>query len=81
MSNYRYENQRFIIENYDEQKPFASFLPGVAGVNGIPMWVYYTNRGQGIAGFGIENKNGSIMDFVPANVAYRRTEQQGFRTL
>ena len=75
-----YDNQQYRIKDYNKQKPFASFLPGIAGLKGIPMWVYYTNRGQGIAGFGIENKNGSIMDFVPANVAYRRTEQQGFRT-
>ncbi len=80
MSQYRYENNQFIIENYDNQKPFSSFLPGIAGLKGIPLWVYYTNRGQGIAGFGVENKNGSIFDFVPANVAYKRTELQGFRT-
>ncbi|MCK8060354.1 MULTISPECIES: cellobiose phosphorylase [unclassified Fusibacter] len=80
MSKYRYEEEQFIIESYDEQKPFASFLPGIAGLNGIPMWVYYANRGQGIAGFGVENKDGSIFDFVPANVAYKRTELQGFRT-
>lgn len=80
MSQYRYENNQFIIENYDTQKPFSSFLPGIAGLKGIPLWVYYTNRGQGIAGFGVENKNGSILDFVPANVAYKRTELQGFRT-
>lgn len=78
--NYRFENNKYIIEDYDERKPFASFLPGVAGVDGIPMWAYYTNRGQGIAGFGVENKDGSIMDFVPANMAYRRTELAGFRT-
>ena len=77
---YQYENGQFKIQDYNQQKPFASFLPGIAGIDGIPMWAYYTNRGQGIAGFGVENKNGAIMDFVPANVAYRRTEQQGFRT-
>ncbi|HAS73586.1 MAG TPA: cellobiose phosphorylase, partial [Clostridiales bacterium UBA8960] len=80
MKPYTYEDSRFIINDYDEQKPFASFLPGVAGLDGIPMWVYYTNRGQGIACFGTENKDGAILDFVPANVAYRRTELQGFRT-
>lgn len=70
----------FIIENYDKKKPFASFLPGVAGLDGIPIWAFYTNRGQGIAGFGVENKDGAILDFVPANKAYRRTEIEGFRT-
>jgi hypothetical protein len=77
---YHYENHQYKIKAYNSQKPFSSFLPGIAGLNGIPMWVYYTNRGQGIAGFGTENKNGAIMDFVPANVAYRRTEKEGFRT-
>lgn len=80
MRDYRYDQGHFIIENYDQQKPFASFLPGISGVNGIPLWVYYTNRGQGIAGFGVENKHGAIMDFVPANMAYKRTELHGFRT-
>lgn len=80
MQPYRFEEKRFVIEDYDLQKPFASFLPGVSGLEGIPLWVYYTNRGQGIAGFGLENKNGAMLDFVPANVAYRRTELQGFRT-
>ena len=78
---YYLKNDQFIIEQYDRQKPFASFLPGVAGLDGIPMWVYYTNRGQGIAGFGVENKDGAILDFVPANQSYRRTELAGFRTL
>lgn len=77
---YYLEEQGFIIEDYDRQKPFASFLPGVSGTDGIPMWVYYNNRGQGIAGFGVENKDGSILDFVPANQSYRRTELAGFRT-
>ncbi|TNF09175.1 MAG: cellobiose phosphorylase [Bacillota bacterium] len=80
MKDYRYENNQFIIKNYDQKKPFASFLPGVAGLYGIPMWVYYVNRGQLIAGFGIENKDHAILDFSPANLAYRRTEIDGFRT-
>lgn len=78
--SYYLEKDQFIIEDYDKQKSFASFLPGVAGLDGIPMWTYYTNRGQGIAGFGVENKDGSILDFVPANQSYRRTEFEGFRT-
>jgi hypothetical protein len=80
MKDYRYENNQFIIKNYDQKKPFASFLPGIAGLYGIPMWVYYVNRGQLIAGFGIENKDHAILDFSPANLAYRRTEIDGFRT-
>lgn len=70
----------FVIENYNQKKPFASFLPAVAGICGKPMWVYYVNRGQGIATFGVNNKDYSIMEFQPANKAYRQTPQQGFRT-
>lgn len=80
MVNYYFENDLFVIENYDKAKPFASFLPSIAGLYGIPAWVYYVNRGQVIAGFGIENKDNPIMDFTPANMAYRRTELVGFRT-
>jgi hypothetical protein len=80
MVNYYFKNDLFIIEDYDKAKPFASFLPSIAGLYGIPAWVYYVNRGQSIAGFGVENKDNPIMDFVPANSAYRRTELVGFRT-
>ena len=32
MKNYYFdEKQRFVIENYNSSKPFASFLPGIAG--------------------------------------------------
>jgi hypothetical protein len=71
---------RFIIPNYDAARPFASFLPGIAGPLGIPLWVFYVNRGQAIASFGIENKDNPIMEFQPANKAYRNTPITGFRT-
>lgn len=71
---------RFKIENYPAHKPFSSFLPGIAGVLGIPMWVFYTNRGQAIAGFGVESKDSPIMEFQPANKAYQLTAYKGFRT-
>jgi len=80
MNSYYFKEHKFFIEDYQNQKPFASFLPGVAGVKGIPIWVYYVNRGQGIASFGTENKDGSILDFVPANQGYQRTALKGFRT-
>jgi len=80
MTSYRFEKGRFWIDQYDQKKPFASFLPGVAGKYGIPMWVYYVNRGQLIASFGLESKDHAILDFSPANMAYRRTEIDGFRT-
>lgn len=70
----------FVIENYQHSKPFSNFFPGVAGVWGIPMWVFYVNRGQAISSFGIESKDKAILEFLPANKAYRLTSLQGFRT-
>lgn len=74
------EQGRFVVENYNEQKPFASFLPGIAGLEGIPLWVYYVNRGQGIASFGVENKDCSILEFLPADKSYQAVSYNGFRT-
>lgn len=73
-------NGRFVIENYNDAKPFSNFFPGVAGLWGKPMWVFYVNRGQCISSFGIESKSNSIMEFQPANKAYRLTSSQGYRT-
>lgn len=70
----------FIIKNYNEAKPFASFFPGISGLWGIPLWAFYVNRGQCVAGFGSTNKDGSIGEFLPANQAYQRTALEGFRT-
>jgi hypothetical protein len=81
MKRFEYNaDHQFVIRGYDTVKPFASFLPGVAGVFGIPMWVYYVNRGQLISSFGLESKDHPMLDFSPANMAYRRTEIDGFRT-
>ncbi len=80
MGNYYLEGDTYVIEDYDKCPPFSSFLPGLAGVRGIPLWVYYTNRGQGINSFGIHNKNNAIMEFNPANTAYENTPLKGFRT-
>lgn len=81
-SNDYYINDKdeFIIENYNQKKPFSSFLPAVAGLYGKPMWAYYVNRGQCMATFGVNNKDYAIMEFQPANKAYRQTALQGFRT-
>jgi len=71
---------RFVIENFAAARPFASFLPGIAGPLGVPLWVFYVNRGQAIASFGIENKNNPIMEFLSADKAYQTTAYTGFRT-
>lgn len=77
---HRLEQNAFVIEGYHRARPFASFLPGIAGLWGVPMWVFYVNRGQAIAGFGIQDKDHPIMEFQPANRAYRTVPLQGFRT-
>ncbi|MBF0123122.1 MAG: hypothetical protein HQL21_06935, partial [Candidatus Omnitrophica bacterium] len=73
-------NGTFVIENYHQAKPFSNFFPGIAGIWGIPMWVFHVNRGQGIACFGIESKDKAMVEFQPANKAYRLTSTHGFRT-
>jgi hypothetical protein len=81
MQTYTFDSVgRFVIENFATARPFASFLPGIAGPLGIPLWVFYVNRGQAIASFGIENKDNPIMEFLPANKAYQSTPYTGFRT-
>lgn len=74
------DKNRFIINDYNSKKPFSSFLPGIAGLYGIPMWAFYVNRGQAIASFGVRDKNGAIMEFFPADRAYQKVEYTGFRT-
>ncbi len=74
------EKGHFIIKDYQQQKTFASFLPGIAGKFGIPIWAFYVNRGQGIASFGSSNKDNAIMEFYPANKSYQNVSTKGFRT-
>ncbi len=71
---------KFVMEEYDRQPAFSSFLPGLAGIKGIPIWSFYTNRGQAINSFGVHNKNNAMMEFNPANTAYEDTSLKGFRT-
>ncbi|MFA6379369.1 MAG: hypothetical protein WCX16_06285, partial [Candidatus Omnitrophota bacterium] len=74
------DQNRFVIEDYNNAKIFTNFFSGIGGVWGIPMWVFYVNRGQCISSFGIESKDKAIMEFQPANKAYRYTSLHGFRT-
>ena len=80
MNDYYFKNETFVVENYNQKKTFANFLPGVAGKMGIPLWAFYVNRGQGIAGYGLQDKNHPIMPFTPANKAYESAPLTGFRT-
>ena len=80
MQPYELRSDTFIIRDYDRKPPFSSFLPGLAGITGIPMWLYYTNRGQAVASFGIHHKGNAMMEFNPANTEYENTQIRGFRT-
>ena len=78
--DYYYNNSQFIIKNYNKTKTFANFLPGVAGMRGIPLWAFYVNRAQLISGFGLQDKNHPFMLFHSANKAYEIVAKDGFRT-
>lgn len=80
MSKYYFNSGKFVMEQYDEGKPFSSFLPGLAGLKGIPMWTFYVNRGQAMCSFGVRDKNSPIMEFSPANISYKNVGTTGFRT-
>lgn len=76
----RRERQKYIMKDYGRKSVFASFLPGIAGIRGIPIWCYYVNRGQGVVSFGVDNKDCAIMEFYPAHIAYQNVKRTGFRT-
>lgn len=79
-TDYIDENGFYVIENYDRKLPFSSFLSAIAGINGTPMWSFYVNRGQCISSIGIRDKKNCIMEFFPANEAYKMVYTNGFRT-
>ncbi|AFG36801.1 hypothetical protein [Spirochaeta africana] len=72
--------QVFQQSDYYNHPAFSGFLPGIAGIHGTPLWVFYVNRGQAIISFGSESKDGSIAEFFSAAAAYRMVSEQGFRT-
>lgn len=74
------QNNRFVIEDFHKKNAFSSFLPGVAGENGIPIWCFYVNRGQAVCSFGTGDKEHPIMEYSPAHVAYQEVAAKGFRT-
>ncbi len=74
------DSGEFVIHDFNSAKPWSSFFPGIAGLFGIPFWVFYVNRGQCIASAGIRSKDEAVMEFLPANKAYQLTPSQGFRT-
>ncbi|MCH4889963.1 cellobiose phosphorylase [Acidaminobacter sp. JC074] len=78
--SYSFKNNQFVIEDYDKKKTFSSFLPGIAGIKGIPLWAFYANRGQGLTSFGIRDKDEPILEFFPANTSYQYVSTYGFRS-
>ena len=74
------KNEMFVMDDYGKKSTFASFLPGIAGIRGIPIWCYYVNRGQCVVSFGVDNKDHAIMEFYPAHQAYQNVKTTGFRT-
>ena len=74
------EADGFHLRDFNAARPFSSFLPGIAGEYGKPMWVLYANRGQCIASFGVRDRNAAMLEFHPANKAYTLTPLLGFRS-
>ena len=80
-NNYNFQDDGgFVISGYNQTPALASFLPGISGAWGVPLWVFYVNRGQGIASFGVQDKDHAISEFFPADKAYSFTPGFGFRT-
>ncbi|MDF3130133.1 hypothetical protein P0Y35_13075 [Kiritimatiellaeota bacterium B1221] len=69
------------MTSFDRSAPYSSFLPGIAGLYGKPLWLYFVNRGQAVACFGTQDKDHAIMPFQSAFLHQARVEQEGFRTL
>lgn len=70
----------FHIKDYSRKPVFAGFLPGIAGMRGIPLWCCYVNRGQAVASFGSKDKDHAILEFSPMSEACRDVGTTGFRT-
>lgn len=80
MVKYYFQDDNFIIEDYLHASKFSSFLPGVAGIKGKPLWAFYNNRGQCMAGFGVTDKDTPITPFDSAELCYQNIALKSFRT-
>lgn len=81
MGHYFYRDGKFVIQDYQKKKTFASFLPAIAGEDGKPLWAFYANVGQAMGGFGVSSKDTPITPFDSANLAYGNIPVKGFRTM
>ncbi|MBW2454480.1 MAG: hypothetical protein JRI68_08215 [Deltaproteobacteria bacterium] len=78
---YRLDAQnRFVVEDYNWATPFANFFPGIAGLWGIPLWIYYVSRHQGVCSLGVRDKDHQILEFQSFNRACQSVRHEGFRT-
>jgi hypothetical protein len=80
MVKYTQSGNRFIIDDFQHAKTFASFLPAVAGTDGKPLWAFYANVGQCMGGFGVTSRDTPITPFDSANLAYQNIKIKSFRT-
>ncbi len=81
MPDYQLEQDgSYRINQYDSAAAFCSFLPGIGGPAGVPLWCMYVNRAQAIVSFGVHNKDNAICEYLPATWAYQLVGIQGFRT-
>lgn len=74
------EQGRYVLRDYQRLPTFSSFLPGIAGLNGVPVWCFYNNRGQAVCSFGVNDKEHAIMEFSPARESFRDVSRTGFKT-
>lgn len=70
----------YTIENYHKRPVFCNFLPGIAGLYGVPAWCFFVNRGQCVTSFGVADKDHAVMEFTPAHTACQLVETKGFRS-
>jgi hypothetical protein len=80
MVKYTQDGNRFIIDDFQKAKTFASFLPAVAGTDGKPLWAFYANVGECMGGFGVTSRDTPITPFDSANLAYQNIKIKSFRT-
>ena len=71
----------FRIDHYHVAPALCSFLPGLGGLDGVPLWCLYVNRAQAVVSFGVQDKDHALAEFLPATWAYQLVGLQGFRTL
>ena len=74
------DEKRFVVEDYNWAIPFSNFFPGIAGLWGIPLWVYYVSRGQAVCSVGVRDKDHQILEFSSFNRACQLVPDEGFRT-